>query len=159
MAALIEEEGLDEDGRPVKRQNLRRQQKRKRRQAKKIVPHEGEVIEVQEEDDEDGNFSNPTSSDESSSESESNGSDNISNDEVRSSICLPIPDSSTSARLLTCYRRKQFPVPSEPNQKHAHTRSTQLWLRQRLYPRHMPKRKYAGQRLKRLRMKIAPKMY
>jgi hypothetical protein len=85
MAALIEEEGLDEDGLPMKRRNLHRQQKRKRKhkQVKKVSQDDTE------DDNEDGDFldsSSGQSGDESSSEDKSDVSDIriISNDEVRS---------------------------------------------------------------------------
>ncbi|KAF8484171.1 hypothetical protein JB92DRAFT_2837085 [Gautieria morchelliformis] len=68
MAALIEKEGLDEDGRPTKRPNLHRQQKRKRKQPKKTMQEEVE----DEDDDEDRDFSDSSSGDVLSSESKSN---------------------------------------------------------------------------------------
>ncbi|KAF8513509.1 hypothetical protein JB92DRAFT_3116283 [Gautieria morchelliformis] len=71
MAALIEEEGLDEDGRPMKHGSLHRQQKRKRKPAKKIAQEEDK----DEDDDKDGDFSDSSSGDESSSESESDIAD------------------------------------------------------------------------------------
>ncbi|KAF8472426.1 hypothetical protein JB92DRAFT_1915932 [Gautieria morchelliformis] len=72
MTALIEKEGLDEDGRPMKHLNLHRQQKRKRKQPKKTMQEEVE----DEDDDEDRDFSDSSSGDVLSSESESNVSDN-----------------------------------------------------------------------------------
>jgi hypothetical protein len=85
MAALIEEEGLDENGLPEKRRSAHRQRKRKRKQVKKVVQGEDE------DDDEDSEFlsSGSGDSDESGSESDSNGSDGmIRNDEVYSSLLL-----------------------------------------------------------------------
>ncbi|KAF8493819.1 hypothetical protein JB92DRAFT_3127182 [Gautieria morchelliformis] len=103
MAALIEEEGLDEDGRPMKHGNLHRQQKRKRKPAKKITQEEDK----DEDDDEDGNFSDSSSGDESSSECESDVSHNmIPNHEASVSLHLPIPYSPACPRLLTCSHRK-----------------------------------------------------
>ncbi|KAF8527796.1 hypothetical protein JB92DRAFT_2826158 [Gautieria morchelliformis] len=64
---LIEEEGPDEDGRPMKHGNLHRQQKGKRKQAKKIMQEEDK----DEDDDKDGDFSDLSSGDKSSSESKS----------------------------------------------------------------------------------------
>ncbi|KAF8509847.1 hypothetical protein JB92DRAFT_3119562 [Gautieria morchelliformis] len=73
MVALIEEEGLDEDGRPMKHRTLHRQQKCKRKQVKKIIQEE----DTDEDDDEDGDFSDSSSGDEPSSESESDVSDDM----------------------------------------------------------------------------------
>jgi hypothetical protein len=86
MAALIEEEGLDEDGRPTKQQNLHRPRKHKctGKQAKKAIQEAGS------DDSEDGDFLTSGSDSGSASESES-GSDGleviIPTDEVRS-CCL-----------------------------------------------------------------------
>jgi hypothetical protein len=88
MAALIEEEGLNEDGLPEKRRSAHRQHKRKCKQVKKVVQGEDK------DDDEDSEFlsSGSGDSDESGSESDSNGSDGmIPNDKVYSSLLLFIP--------------------------------------------------------------------
>lgn len=84
-AGLIEEEGLDEDGQLV---NCRYQQKRKRKQVKKIMQQEND------DGDKDGGFLKLSSLDELTSDSKSNESDIISNDdEVCSSLRL----------LIACY--------------------------------------------------------
>jgi antitoxin (DNA-binding transcriptional repressor) of toxin-antitoxin stability system len=113
MAALIEEEGLDEDGHPVKHLiPRRRRQKRKRKQTKNTTQED------RDNDDEDGDFSSSGSGDESTSASDSNGSDSmIPNDEVCFALLLSISYSpGFLPRLLTCSLRKQGPVPNEPNQ-------------------------------------------
>jgi len=83
MAALIEEEGLDEDGQQKKQSNPRRIRKRKRKQTK-TTPDAGNG------DNEDSDFLTSGSADESSSESGSDGSEGvIPNEEVS-------PSSSTT---------------------------------------------------------------
>ncbi|KAF8493327.1 hypothetical protein JB92DRAFT_2835197 [Gautieria morchelliformis] len=89
MAALIEEEGLDEDGRPIKYRTLHHQQKHKCKQVKKIMQEEDK----DEDDDEDGDFSDSSSGDKPSSESESDVSDNmIPNHKVHFSYIYQIAD-------------------------------------------------------------------
>jgi hypothetical protein len=84
MAALIEEEGLDEDGEPKKHLNPhRRPRKRKRKQAKKSTEEAGN------DDSEDSDFLTVTldSNGESTSESGSDGLEGmIPTDEVCSSL-------------------------------------------------------------------------
>jgi hypothetical protein len=97
MAALIKEEGLDEDGRPMKHRNLRQQQKRKRKQTKKVPQEDNE------DDSKDGEFSDSSSDDGSSSGSESDESDNtISNDEVCFSLYYIYPSLLTHFFHLDC---------------------------------------------------------
>ena len=86
MVALIEEEGLDENGLPRKHQSAHHQRKCKRKQGKnRGVQGEGE--------DEDSDFLSSSSgnSDSDGSESDLNGSDGmIPNDEVYPSLCIEI---------------------------------------------------------------------
>jgi hypothetical protein len=78
MAALIEEEGLDEDGQQRKQSNTRhlRKRKRKHKQAKKM-------LDADDNDDEDSDFLTSGSGDESSAESGADESEGvIPNEEV-----------------------------------------------------------------------------
>ena len=85
MAALIEEEGLDEDGQPKKQQNPRRPCKHK--QVKKAMQEPGDGG-----SDNDSDFLSSSAGDELSSKSSSDGSEgSIPNDEVSSSLPLPYP--------------------------------------------------------------------
>ena len=115
MAALIEREGLDEDGHPVKCLIPCCHQKRKHKQTKKTTQKD------RDDDDEDSDFLSSGSGDESSSESNSNGSDGmIPNDKVFSALLLPISYSpGFLPRLLICSLQKQGPAPNQPNQPHA----------------------------------------
>jgi hypothetical protein len=111
MAALIEEEALDEDGRPKKQSNPRRLRKRKRKQAKKTT-------QKADDSDEDSNFLTSSSSEETTSESGSDKAEGvIPNDEVDSSLPFLQPISYTVAfcRLLTCSLRRRHPALHEPN--------------------------------------------
>ena len=80
MATLIEEEALDEDGRPKKQSNPSRLCKRKCKQAKKTT-------QKADDSDKDSNFLTSSSSEESTSKSGSDGAEGvIPNDEVNSSL-------------------------------------------------------------------------
>ncbi|KAH9989387.1 hypothetical protein BJV74DRAFT_878163 [Russula compacta] len=79
MAALIKEEWLDEDGHPLKCQTLHRQQKHKHKQTKKITQPPDK------DEDNDDNFLDSSSGDESSPESESDVY-LIPNDEIKSAL-------------------------------------------------------------------------
>jgi hypothetical protein len=142
MAALIKEEGLDEDGHPTKHRNLHCQQKCKCKQAKRTTQEDNE------DDNEDGNFPDSSSGDESSSESKSDVSDNrISNNEVHFSLHIPSPYSHLlfPHRLLTCSHQRQHPVPNKLNRRRAHNKSSLLWPPQRLNLQCMQKRNCAHQ--------------
>ncbi|KAF8491776.1 hypothetical protein JB92DRAFT_3100466, partial [Gautieria morchelliformis] len=103
MAASIEKEGLDEDGRPTKHLNLHRQQKRKCKQPKKTMQEEVE----DEDDDEDRDFSDSSSGDVLSSESESNVSDNtIPNHEIAD--MLPSKTAPSTKRTKSATRAQQI---------------------------------------------------
>ncbi|KAF8532244.1 hypothetical protein JB92DRAFT_3104010 [Gautieria morchelliformis] len=94
MAAFIEE-GLDEDGRPMKRRTLHHQQKRKCKQVERIMQEEDK----DEDDDEDGDFSDSSSGDEPSSESKSDVSDNmIPNHEIADMLL------SKTAHFISCWQ-------------------------------------------------------
>lgn len=86
MAALIKEEGLDKDGHPMKCLiPCHHHQKCKCKQTKKTTQED------RDDDDDDSDFLSSGFGDESSSESDSNRSDNmILNDEVCSTLLLPI---------------------------------------------------------------------
>ncbi|KAF8510013.1 hypothetical protein JB92DRAFT_3119314 [Gautieria morchelliformis] len=103
MAALIEEEGLDEDGRPMKCGNLHRQQKRKHKPAKKIAQEEDK----DDDDDEDGEFSDSSSGDKSSLESESDVSHHmIPGHEI--SDMLPSKTAPSTKRTKSTTRAQQI---------------------------------------------------
>jgi hypothetical protein len=81
MAAFIEEEGLDEDGCPMKCRNLHHQQKHKCKQTKKVIQEDNE------DNNKDSDFSDSSLGDGSSIELVSDMSnDRISNDKVSFSL-------------------------------------------------------------------------
>jgi hypothetical protein len=85
MVVFIEEEGLDEDGLPMKCQKPHHQQKCKCKQAKKVTQDNNE-------DNNNDEFLDSSSGNASSLESESNMSDSrISNNEVHFSLHIPTP--------------------------------------------------------------------
>ncbi|KAM6489621.1 hypothetical protein JOM56_014943 [Amanita muscaria] len=86
MAALIEEENLDEDGKPTKCRTSSRRKSKRKVKSRKSTAASTIVIGDEDEDKDDGNYSASDSGDQSDSTSESDHGESdvemVSNDEV-----------------------------------------------------------------------------
>ena len=122
MAALIQEEQLDEDGQPTKVGAKRRRHQAKRK-AKKKPPIVSNLDEADDDNDEAFSASDSDQISSESSQSESSDTETVSNDEVCNVTVMLFTSSNSYHSLPTSCPRKWFPSPAAPNQQHTQRRN------------------------------------